>query len=151
MTDHLFWKATILGGLYRGVPLFLSPVEYKLKLHSRLICYCSFGICFGVRIWLIKKVFLRWDYGLLCTVFIVLIPYVFCVQTLYCIANIGFYSVWTNPEFRVLKNLMISQFSPEKLVYHYYFLFVSLWIVNLNCLITYMYFISWLGLCFVLW
>ena len=22
MTDHLFWKATILGGLYRGVPLY---------------------------------------------------------------------------------------------------------------------------------
>ena len=23
MTGHLFWKATILGGLYRGVPLYL--------------------------------------------------------------------------------------------------------------------------------
>ena len=22
MTGHLFWKATILGGLYRGVPLY---------------------------------------------------------------------------------------------------------------------------------
>ena len=24
MTGHLFWKATILGGLYRGVPLYLN-------------------------------------------------------------------------------------------------------------------------------
>ena len=23
MTGHLFWKATILGGLYRGVPLYM--------------------------------------------------------------------------------------------------------------------------------
>ena len=26
MTGHLFWKATILGGLYRGVPLYF---EYR--------------------------------------------------------------------------------------------------------------------------
>ena len=24
MTGHLFWKAAILGGLYRGVPLYLQ-------------------------------------------------------------------------------------------------------------------------------
>ena len=24
MTGHLFWKATIMGGLYRGVPLYIE-------------------------------------------------------------------------------------------------------------------------------
>ena len=28
MTGHLFWKATILGGLYRGVPLYLHFMSF---------------------------------------------------------------------------------------------------------------------------
>ena len=26
MTGHLFWKATFLGGLYRGVPLYMKEL-----------------------------------------------------------------------------------------------------------------------------
>ena len=26
VTGHLFWKATILGGLYRGVPLYIKYI-----------------------------------------------------------------------------------------------------------------------------
>ena len=28
MTGHLFWKATILGGLYRGVLLYIKIIGY---------------------------------------------------------------------------------------------------------------------------
>ena len=30
MTGHLFWKATILGGLYRGVPLYYNAGGLEL-------------------------------------------------------------------------------------------------------------------------
>ena len=31
VTGHLFWKATILGGLYRGVPLYTPCPNHKCK------------------------------------------------------------------------------------------------------------------------
>ena len=32
MTGHLFWKATILGGLYRGVPLYTEIVTPNIPV-----------------------------------------------------------------------------------------------------------------------
>ena len=36
ITGHLFWKATFLGGLYRGVPLYLSIHKLKQRNHWSL-------------------------------------------------------------------------------------------------------------------
>ena len=44
-TGHLFWKDTILGGLYRGVPLLL---ELKIK------CYVIFQVSVYVRLVFLK-------------------------------------------------------------------------------------------------
>ena len=42
MTGHLFWKATILGGLYREVPLYITSLgllnEWIFISHHDLLC-----------------------------------------------------------------------------------------------------------------
>ena len=42
VTGHLFWKATILGGLYRGVPLQWNPSIKATQddgLSKEVACY----------------------------------------------------------------------------------------------------------------
>ena len=41
MTGHLFWKAVILGGLYRGVPLYIVIIEVYLVKLSSCKCYVT--------------------------------------------------------------------------------------------------------------
>ena len=37
MTGHLFWKATILGGLYRGNPLYVANLKWVILQHITCI------------------------------------------------------------------------------------------------------------------
>ena len=58
MTGHLFWKATILNGFYRGIPLYMQTMFGVLRVVMSHIISCWF-------VWYIYPYsigFLHWHY-----------------------------------------------------------------------------------------